>query len=616
MPGSSSVAASSSSSGGPGGILAGTWLLNTLTCGGAEFPGFLDGGLLVATFAGPVMTLEVRSGNACTVTLNLDATFDTVTQQLSAVPQGNIACTAGCDIPTVCGAAAATLVPAYSGTVTTITDGLVITGDNAAAWPNTNCSTGNQPTPGVHTYDNINKPRVTYYVDQNAPGASNTACDGLAPTNEGNGHCPFLDLSHPRTAHWDNVRKTTVRVKAGTYVLNQYCNGVPCDCQGSLLGGEYTGLNISPPAGLDETHRVIFEADGVVTLTGVGCTNCCDLPGDNLFDNRPIRLVAAGGSMVTIKGFVLQGAAYHDLTMGAQGGVVENNTFFPAAVADGDLLKGGGTDDVVVRGNMFDGFTDQAIDIAGPNHRWLLENNTFQNGVNGALGMKCGTTDVEFRNNLVRNLVNGTEQQLGAVGVGSCTIDNVTVIQSYCGQALSGPCFSASRINVHDNRFENIQENTANGALMAATLFYACDGCTFANNVVVNSDVGLFLNGVDYGDPGNPADANLEHPAILPSRDVAFHGNDFFGIQRIYYGMESNAVTSYARTDSNRHCINPVDHPQCGGTDPGNGADTAYFQDVPATCTSGLGLGTLTELEAAIGDVGTFHLEAQCPFVP
>ena len=48
-------------------------------------------------------------------------------------------------------------------------------------------------------------------------------------------------------------------------------------------------------------------------------------------------------------------------------------------MADGDLLKGGGTDDVVVRGNMFDGFTDQAIDIAGPNHRWLLENNTFQN---------------------------------------------------------------------------------------------------------------------------------------------------------------------------------------------------------------------------------------------
>ncbi|MBK7556215.1 MAG: hypothetical protein IPI55_16885 [Flavobacteriales bacterium] len=38
---------------------------------------------------------------------------------------------------------------------------------------------------------------MTYYVDQNAPGASNTACDGLAPTNEGNGHCPFLDLSHP-----------------------------------------------------------------------------------------------------------------------------------------------------------------------------------------------------------------------------------------------------------------------------------------------------------------------------------------------------------------------------------------------------------------------------------
>src|SRR5438045_3770265 len=38
---------------------------------------------------------------------------------------------------------------------------------------------------------------TTYYVAVNQPGADNERCDGLSPTNQGNGRCPFKDfLSH------------------------------------------------------------------------------------------------------------------------------------------------------------------------------------------------------------------------------------------------------------------------------------------------------------------------------------------------------------------------------------------------------------------------------------
>lgn len=40
---------------------------------------------------------------------------------------------------------------------------------------------------------------VTYYVATNVPGADDDACDGLSPTDAGNGHCPFKDFLGTRS---------------------------------------------------------------------------------------------------------------------------------------------------------------------------------------------------------------------------------------------------------------------------------------------------------------------------------------------------------------------------------------------------------------------------------
>src|SRR4051812_15651510 len=57
-----------------------------------------------------------------------------------------------------------------------------------------------------------------YYVATNESGASNDACDGLSPSDQGGGHCPFKDFLSDRTRFLLlNVKNVRVEVRAGTY---------------------------------------------------------------------------------------------------------------------------------------------------------------------------------------------------------------------------------------------------------------------------------------------------------------------------------------------------------------------------------------------------------------
>ena len=46
----------------------------------------------------------------------------------------------------------------------------------------------------------------------------------------------------------------------------------------------------------------------------------------------------------------------------------------------------------------------------------------------------------------------------------------------------------------------------------------------------------------------------------------------------------------------------------------GDGVDTAYFEDLPTSCSAGLGAGTLNEVETVVGDVGEHFWLNDCPF--
>ena len=68
---------------------------------------------------------------------------------------------------------------------------------------------------------------ATYYVAINEPGASNTTCNGLHPTNQGGANCPFKDFTAVpvreklyKTAVGDSPTKNvTVKVRTGTYII-------------------------------------------------------------------------------------------------------------------------------------------------------------------------------------------------------------------------------------------------------------------------------------------------------------------------------------------------------------------------------------------------------------
>lgn len=84
---------------------------------------------------------------------------------------------------------------------------------------------------------------TTYYVAMGVTEADNAACDGLSPTDEGGGHCPFRDFSSPRTASLlDGASGVKVVVRAGTYLISGW-----------------DGLRVTG-AGTAETTRVVLTA--------------------------------------------------------------------------------------------------------------------------------------------------------------------------------------------------------------------------------------------------------------------------------------------------------------------------------------------------------------------
>ena len=287
---------------------------------------------------------------------------------------------------------------------------------------------------------------ASYFVAAEESGADNERCDGRAPTNEGNGRCPFRDFSSPRTqlllASASGVR---VSVRRGTYVLTQ-------------------GLDVNG-AGTSESGRVVLEAyrGEAVVLDG---------------RNAPRELVVVSGRYVTVQGLTLQNAGGYNLEVrGGQQVLIEGNRFL--ANRSSDSLKGdGGAADVVVRGNEFTQWDSQAIDLTGVS-RWRIERNRFYEprgeGAN-AIGVKFGSRDVTIADNEFT-----ATQGLSLGGVSS----------------PHGNAFEAFTVTASHNTFRNVTG-------FAATV-YSCSGCRFQDNDVSGAGGGLRLVGAGTNGAGGCA---------------------------------------------------------------------------------------------------------------
>ncbi|MFC1611353.1 Ig-like domain-containing protein [Myxococcota bacterium] len=593
--------------------LDGEWIISRIECDGTESDGILDGAGLSMTFAGSSAVLEFGF-DTCNELYPFDVVYDDATDTVSAVPNGQVSCTPS-NCSERCGASASSLMAGLSGSVEVEGSTLVLSGSDNALMPSSLCLRAGLAAPGRHIFRRNR--RVTFYVATDEPGASNTLCDGLAAVDEGNGHCPYKDFTAPQTMKWSRARNITMVVKPGTYYVQQQFAIDDGNCEAIGNHWDFAGIWITAQRGISFEERVILRGDnaeGEVILAGLGCDGVCCATDDE-YDKRPLHLLDVYGHQVEVSGFTFKDAAYHDVVWGASHSRFYDNVLFGPLHWDADSLKGAGAYDVEVSGNVFDGFNNQAIDIAGTNHDWIIENNIFKNGHDGALGGKCGTHDVIFRYNTVFGLTNTIwDGKRYAVGTGSCHISKPWQIEEFCDVLSAEPCYSVERLLIYGNTFSDLSGWLTNGKAFGAAGLYSCFDCQFYDNDISDADFGFASVEPDYGDPTDPTDPR-EHPAIEPSVSLSFFDNDFSDIRTAYYLFEPNSYSSLGTTTGNRMCIAPTAHPDCGTSDdPGDARDTAYHPDASTSCSDGQGGMTLNEVEAEVGDLGVPYWTTDCPF--
>jgi len=300
-------------------------------------------------------------------------------------------------------------------------------------------NSGTEPT-------SISASNNTYYIASQESGADNEKCNGQAPTNQGNGNCPFRDFTGIKPLHLlDSAKGVTLFVRQGSYTLTQ--------------GMDVNGVGSSEA---DRVTLAAFQGETVV------------------FDGRntPRELVTVSGQYVTVQGITLQNSAGYNLEVrGARQVVIQGNRFLANGASDS--LKGdGGAADVTVRDNEFTQWDSQAIDITGVS-RWTIERNRIHDpkGVDAkAIGIKFGSRDITVVNNEIFNT-----EGLSLGGVSSAHSD----------------AFEAYNLSVRDNTFQNV-------AAFAAE-FYSCSNCQFQGNRITAAGAGVrLLSAATHGVSGCP----------------------------------------------------------------------------------------------------------------
>jgi hypothetical protein len=277
---------------------------------------------------------------------------------------------------------------------------------------------------------------TTYYLAINEKGASNDACDGKAPSDEGNGHCPFKDFTGSKTRQLlVNVKATRLELRAGTYPIDK-------NPDNPLTGMIVQGVGTNAAEGLVLTSY----KDEVAVIDGANATR---------------EAVRVSGSFITIERLTIQNSGGHNIEVRgpASDVTIRCNKIGPSFASD--MVKGDGqAERVVLRANDFFQWDSQAIDLTEV-HDWTIEDNDFHDpksveGTKGAgIGTKKGSRDVLVKNNRFKNsrgVTTGTSGQPHPEDV------------------------EAIRLTWDGNTMTNITG--------PAVKLYSCRDCSFTNNLI------------------------------------------------------------------------------------------------------------------------------------
>lgn len=352
----------------------------------------------------------------------------------------------------------------------------------------------------VHEEPNANT--TIFYVATNEAGASNELCDGLSPTNQGGGHCPFKDFSSDRTFYLlTNFRNRRVEVRAGLYQIAR--NGDPVDRKLSVQG-----------TGTTESERISLAAykNEAVIFDG---------------DNATREVVHVSGQFVSIEGIVFQNAGAHNIAVIEGSNVhIQCNRFLRNFGSD-SVKSAGFSHDVLVRNNEFTDWDSQALDLT-ESHHWTVENNFFHDSrapQGQVVGTKKGAHDILVRNNQIKNTAG-----VNCGGTGSAHPED----------------FEATNITFEANLFDSIR-----GPVVK---YYSCLNGVFRNNDVRGTEKGILLGGEAYEGPSQCHNG----AGCLPTQGALVTGNRIKSVAGLspdtFWGVYSSETVGLSASN-NLYCF-------------------------------------------------------------
>lgn len=403
------------------------------------------------------------------------------------------------------------------------------------------CATRTPPSPGA----------TVYYVAMHEPGADNDACDGLAPSDEGAGRCPFRDFDSPRVRQLlVGVTNTRLEIRAGHYGLvpsrpfRTPTMDDPFVAQGIHI--EANGTSDAERVVLTSYARedVILDGEGHIRETVVLAGRYTLLEG--------LTIVNGGGYSVEVRG-----GDHHRVRCNQIGW------------SGSDALKGdGGAADSEVLSNEFSDWSSQAIDNTDV-HGWRIEGNVFHHPRledANATGAKFGCTDVLYTGNVFHHT-----RGLSMGGTSSEHED----------------AFEAMRIIARGNVFHDIVGVVAK--------LYSCVDCEFVENDVRDTGGGVYFQGGDEagasGCPGGCAPSRGGH--VAKNRFKRLDGGGSAADANTFVWLSATETDGFTAAE-NVYCVPPGADARFGYGDPvdfagwqaatGADADSSVLVDSDAAC--------------------------------
>jgi hypothetical protein len=364
---------------------------------------------------------------------------------------------------------------------------------------------------------------VTYYVATNEPGAHNTTCNGLHPTNQGGANCPFKDFTaipvreklYKTAGGSSPTKNVTVKVRTGTYIIQ------PLEL---FVGEPVTGLMINAN-GANENEFVVLTNynNEVVTLDGtcgLGIPEC-NIPGA---PNKTAVIMEIYGDRVVVQGLRFDNAAIRNTQIGA------TNTFFQCNIlagpydADSDSVKNTTpVGPVTIYGNTFNGSYEQAID-ATTAQNWTVSFNTFTNGVKG-VGFKFGAQNNMISDNTFSNLTNEAIS-MGAAGSSNHVND-----------------YEAVNIIARNNLIQTVGTGLQ---------VFWCNGCQIIGNQIIGA-----AHGINFGSDETTQQSGCRNGVgCLPTTGAVVTGNKFQTITgNVFITGKNPTMIANITAGTNNYCV-------------------------------------------------------------